>query len=511
MSGPPSPAGFETELKFQVPPGRRAALLKALGTGAAQRVRMAARYFDTVDGRLAAAGLALRLRREGRSRWVQTLKGRGDGVMQRLEHEVVLGAREPPRLDMARHDGTPVGAALREALAGHEPVERFATDFVRTRRRVRTAGATGTAQVELAFDEGRVRACESERALCELEFELLAGSPQALLVLAARWVTRHGLWLDVRSKAEIGHRLATGAPAGAPAARAPLVSARMAPRRALAALLQSCLAQVLPCMAEIAGPLDAAASAAQTEVLHQLRVGLRRTRTALREFGRDVDGIDPAWDGVLADAFRALGMQRDRDVVAEALEPALVAARAAGCNDTALEPVPALPQDDAAAPLRSAAFNKVLLGLIGFVLSPSEPPERPGAGPALPLLRSARQCLKRLHRQVTQQAAGFDALTDEARHRLRKRAKRLRYTLEFCVPLWGRKACARYLGPLRELQQGLGELNDLALAEAWLGGQAPQTASHAFLRGWVAARRQTLSVHCAAALRTVARAPRPWK
>jgi len=468
---------------------------------------MAAHYFDTADGRLAVAGLALRLRREGRSRWVQTLKGRGDGLMQRLEHEVVLGARERPLLDLSRHDGTPVGAALRAALAGQEPVERFVTDIVRTRRRLRTRGAAGTAQVELAFDEGHVGAGSAARAVCEVEFELLAGAPRALLALATRWVGRQGLWLDVRSKAEIGHRLAAGAPAMATLAEAPIVSARMGPRRALAALLQSCLAQVLPNLAELAGPVEPAAPGGQAEVLHQLRVGLRRTRTALREFGRDVDGLDPAWDSVLADAFRALGAQRDLDVVATTLAPALAAAGAAGCGAAAPDAARPLPPVEPATALRAAAFNTALLGLIGFVLAAAE---RPDAADVPPLLARARQGLKRLHRQVTEPAASFDSLPDEARHRLRKRAKRLRYALEFCAPLFGRKACARYLGPLREVQQRLGELNDLAVADAWLAAQPPATTI-AFLRGWVLARREALVSEGATALRALARAPRPWQ
>ncbi|MFN9103948.1 MAG: CYTH domain-containing protein, partial [Betaproteobacteria bacterium] len=77
----------EIELKFQVPPGQATAVARAVGTASARRVRLQAAYADTADRRLAAAGLALRLRREGR-RWVQTLKGRGDGLMARPEHEV---------------------------------------------------------------------------------------------------------------------------------------------------------------------------------------------------------------------------------------------------------------------------------------------------------------------------------------------------------------------------------------------------------------------------------------
>ncbi|HRH86792.1 MAG TPA: CYTH domain-containing protein, partial [Rubrivivax sp.] len=77
----------EVELKFQVPPDRAVALQRAVATASAVRVGLRARYFDTADRRLAAAGLALRVRKEGR-RWVQTLKGAGAGIWQRLEHEV---------------------------------------------------------------------------------------------------------------------------------------------------------------------------------------------------------------------------------------------------------------------------------------------------------------------------------------------------------------------------------------------------------------------------------------
>jgi triphosphatase len=501
-------SGVETELKFQVPPGRRDAVRRALGTAGVERVRLAARYFDTPDGRLAAAGLALRLRREGRARWVQTLKGRAEGrdegLMQRLEHEVVLGARERPALDLARHDGTPVGARLRAALGGAMPVERFATDIVRCRRFVRTRGGTGVAVVELAFDEGPVRAGAAERAVCELEFELIDGAPSALLALATRWVARDGLWLDVRSKAEVGHRLASDAAVPATGAEPPLVAARMGPRRALAALVQSCLAQVLPNLAELAAPLG---RGAPVESVHQLRVGLRRLRTALREFGRNVDGVDPAWDAALAETFRTLGAQRDRDVIAQTLAPAFAAARTAGLDGVPAPADAAAPGIDLGAALRSRGLHTVLLALIGFVLAAHDTPD-PTAAPTLKA--RARRRLRRLHREVSAQAAGFATLSDEARHRLRRQAKRLRYTLEFVAPLFGRKACARYLGVLRSLQQGLGELNDLALAAAWLEAQAPINAGRAFVRGWVAARREAVAVECATALGALARSERPW-
>ena len=70
--------------------------------------------------------------------------------------------------------------------------------------------------------------------LCELEFELKGGDAEALAALAARWVARFGLTLDIRTKAERGDRLARGVRLGAPVKAQPLAPARGRgqPRRA---------------------------------------------------------------------------------------------------------------------------------------------------------------------------------------------------------------------------------------------------------------------------------------
>jgi hypothetical protein len=144
----------EIELKFQVPAEQRAAVDKAVaGPQALRRVRLQAAYFDTPSGALAGAGLALRLRKEGR-RWVQTLKGRGDGVMQRVEHELRLPAqRGLPLLDRSRHDGTPAGALLDAALGLDGTLAPlYRTDIQRLHRRVRHQGAV----IEIAHDCGRI-------------------------------------------------------------------------------------------------------------------------------------------------------------------------------------------------------------------------------------------------------------------------------------------------------------------------------------------------------------------
>lgn len=274
----------ETELKFRIPPARLDALRRAVATRSARVLPLAAAYVDTPGEHLARARCALRLRREGDA-WVQTLKAEGASALQRLEHNVTLAATDTPALDIARHDATPAGDRLRDLLAAAGPgqplVERYATRVQRTHRRLRSGGAV----IELALDEGEVRAGDRRLPLCEIEFELVSGPPAALLALAARWATRHGLVLDMRSKSELGHTLAAGLPGSAPAAAKPLRPAADA-----AALLAQALRPVLANASQIAAGWSTA------DHQRQLRTALRRLRRLLARgcFGETGRALAPA-------------------------------------------------------------------------------------------------------------------------------------------------------------------------------------------------------------------------
>jgi triphosphatase len=81
---------IEIELKFLVSASARAELATEMTRGSAtlERISLTAMYLDTADRRLARAGIAWRLRREGR-RWIQTLKANGSHALERFEHEVI--------------------------------------------------------------------------------------------------------------------------------------------------------------------------------------------------------------------------------------------------------------------------------------------------------------------------------------------------------------------------------------------------------------------------------------
>src|SRR5690606_274980 len=243
----------ETELKLQVPAHARAAVEAALEqaaqaadpSAAPQRQHLVAAYYDTRDPRLAAAGMALRVRREGRP-WVPTIKAGGPNAPQRLEHNVPLKAsgKQAPEASPALHADSPAGPMLTAALAPRKGetvapalVELYRTDIWRhTAVRHSSLGP-----LELAFDEGWISAREHRVAVCELEIELLDGAPQAVIEEARQWVRAHGLWLDSQTKAHRGDHLARQAqPAPVQPAWPTLsrtVSAAHAERAVLATLL----------------------------------------------------------------------------------------------------------------------------------------------------------------------------------------------------------------------------------------------------------------------------------
>ena len=488
----------EIELKFQVPAAQVPALRRALAAGAVQRTRLQAVYVDTADCRLAAAGIALRLRKEGR-RWVQTLKGRGDGLMQRLEHEVVLPPqRGIPLLDVTRHAGTEAAALLAAAL-GDPPAELqplYRTDIRRTHRVLRS----GAALVEIAFDEGAIHGGEGRLAVCEIEFELLRGPPQALLALAARWLRRHCLWLDVRTKAERGHRLALGVEqVAAVKAGTAAIDKRMAPGEALSAMLRSALAQVLPNAAEVGG------GRFQPEHVYQLRVGLRRLRCALHVFG--AWSADPPAAAALEQAlrmpFQRLGATRDRDALAAVLLPAL---RAAGAPPVRLagETLPENPMTV----VHDADFNTLVLQAMALALPPA--PAVP-AEPRPDLRAAARRSLDKLQRQTRRDAAAFLAADEAAQHRTRKRLKRLRYACEFMAPLFPERPQRKPMAALRRSLDELGAYNDLLVATALFRAAVDQDSHAWFAVGWLQARREVLLARCGRSLGTLAKAAPFWR
>ena len=490
----------EFELKLEVPADRLQALAAALRQGQARRERLRATYFDTQDGALARRGIVVRMRKEGR-KWVQTAKAPGSGPLHRLEHEVPVAPDEagmPPAVDLARHSGTPVGKAIRRALkleadAAFPPLAAlYDTDVTRLAVSVRS----GESEIEVALDEGRIVAGTQSVPVRELEIELKQGLPQDAVQLARQGCALHGLWLSTVNKSMKGQRLA-----GTPMRdehEARVEYSRHAGGTALArAVVAACLHQVTQFASEVAGGSE------DVEHIHQLRVGIRRLRTALRELAHLADGIDPAWEAPLVEAFRALGRHRDRGHLARSVEPLIE-----GVGGPAVAAV-ALPADghSPGEAVRAAAFQDCLLSLLAFAHRDSGP-----AGPDhREVKKKVRQALAKLHWQVMKDGARFASLEEARQHRVRKRAKRLRYLAEFSGPLFGSRKTREFADGLRPLQDALGQYNDELTAQHAYRALAPDEPRAWFAAGWLSARREPNALACQRAVSEFAQTRPFWK
>ncbi len=513
----------ETELKLQIPPERLDKLRRAVSTRSATRQSLRATYFDTPDRALARHRIAIRIRREGRS-WVQTAKALGDDPMTRLEHELQLSTGSTPDQgpDIGLHSEHAelhrrIVAALAEAAG--PLAATYTTRIERTQRLVRQ----GLARIEIALDEGVIDAGSASVTVSEIEFELKAGRPDALLSVAAGWAARHGLWLDIRSKAQRGDRLAQGllSPAALKFEAKPLAN-DMKPSCALAIGVRSALEQVLANAAELADVTELGDADVHRDPVHQCRVGLRRLRAVLEVHDR--------WAGPLADAtravansaaeqFRLLGGTRDRDVLAAYLTAPLHEAGLAWP-----QPTPLPDHLPCGAVVRSEAFMRFCFAALQLSVAldaaSADVPARElpaGAEPRsdpvdrIESLRSlANRDLRRQWKRLARRAEHFARLEIDEQHAVRKQAKRLRYALDFCASLYPAKRVSRFAKPLAAAQDALGVYTDVLMGEDLLRRESADDPAIAFARGWLSGRRPAALVACEAPLRKLLKAERPW-
>ena len=519
--------GREVELKLEVAAADLPALLatKALRELAEERPRrqtLYSVYYDTKDLALWHGGLVLRLRAAGRRRIVG-VKTHGvvrGGLVARAEVEAPLagGAADPrraaPAALLASIPEPRLRRAVERAAAGARLVPRVTTEFQRSSLRLRL----GTALVELALDRGEVRAGRARVPIRELELELLAGPARALFDVALRLAADVELRPSALGKAERGFARLLGEEA-APVRAQPIALARNA---TLEATLQAVLGE---CLRHLTGNQPAAARGRDLEGVHQMRVGTRRLRSALRLFDA---WLPPRVAHALSSELRwlggELGRARDLDVfLVDTLAP-MLAGRSDDAGLAAWRDAAEAARAEAYAAVHTALgarrYALLVLRLGRFVESPSF--RRAGGVPAREARAQpeARRLLRRLAGRMLELGERLDQLSAKDLHRLRIRAKRLRYATELLGPLFEGKAPARTARRLAELQDALGHLNDLVNAEALIGqlrgrigaAASPATArAEGFVLGYAARSAAAGRAEIAHAWQRVARIDPFWK
>ncbi|HSY26080.1 MAG TPA: CHAD domain-containing protein [Burkholderiaceae bacterium] len=248
------------------------------------------------------------------------------------------------------------------------------------------------------------------------------------------------------------------------------------------------------CLVHISSNAAGVLAGGDIECIHQMRVGLRRLRSALKIF----DPLKPCparMQAELAWLTAKLGEARDWDVLETSTIPSL---------STRELDIPALTvlqqrvhrevlrkHHGASVALASARSTRLWLMLERW-LDDSSGALMPSSEQHLTVLQDfALQHIRHFHKKLLERCVAMDAADVDSRHQVRIGAKRLRYAIDFFASYYPRKSADLFMATLADLQDTLGASNDTAVADRllhWLAQRHPDlTEICAYIRGYMAA------------------------
>ena len=484
----------EVELKLRLPENARATLerhpaLKGPRATAPETRQEHTVYFDTPQLNLASKGLSLRIRRRGTER-IQNLKSAGDGqtvAMSRGEWEWHIDQDVP---DLTCVEKTPFGKEIAaEGACGLQPV--FETDI---RRTVRTLSLAGGTLVEADVDVGRIFAGEATEDINELELELKRGARGPLYRLALDLHATVPFIVGVESKAQRGQRLLTGKMPLAVKSKRLLLNgngpASEAFRRVVGVALGHLLAN------------QPAAAAGDVEGVHQMRVGIRRLRTALVLFNKHLEPHALChFDAELKRLGQVFGHARDWDVFCTQLLPDAekeeIAKGWVGLLRFPAEASRQVAHRELEEEFTCPGITALVLGMAAWV----EPDDRgcPVAGDdalSRPIRKLAPTLLTPMARRVAKRGDHPRRNSAKDLHDLRKALKKLRYSAEYLAALYPAKPVKRHRKASKRLLLLLGASTDAAMATTLAmhlcaGTRSELSPAAAALARWCDERRDT--------------------
>ncbi len=223
-----------------------------------------------------------------------------------------------------------------------------------------------------------------------------------------------------------------------------------------------------------------------SEFLHDFRVAVRRARSLL---GQIKGVLDAETTATLQKELKAIGAMtgnvRDLDVyllkktaygdlVPDVLKPGVVQLF------RTLQRKRRYARDRMINAMAGDDFRAAVQALEAFVQS--DPPDRAGVpGGSRPIGAVAKAAIYRRYRRVVKKGRRIEAATpDEKLHALRIDCKKLRYLLEFFASLFPQEGMKGLIKQLKQLQENLGDFNDLSVQQHFLIGHLstlrPQSA-----------------------------------
>jgi triphosphatase len=478
----------EVELKLGIA-GRNAALLRRHpAVIAASSVKPVTRkltsiYYDTPDLKLLDAGISLRVRRMSGG-WFQTVKAAGSslaGLHQRAEWEDIIAAGHPDFTKILDPDLIELFAdqQLRDAL---KPI--FHTEVRRTEWHL--AFDNGD-KIELALDIGKLVADKNCVPISEIELELKGGNTGRLFDFALELQNDIPLVLNNVSKAQMGYVFYRPQP--------PVIFKAKLPELERDADARSAFKQIArECIHHLQSNQDMVLQGTDVEGVHQMRVALRRLRSAFSLFHKMLGRENTTG---LTEELRwitdILGAARDLDVFITQTLPSITAQFSDHPGLLKLHQKALAAQQKAYANTRiainSQRYHRLLLSLASWLENERWLEGKPEPDSTY-VQDIAQAALAKRHKQLHQHGERLMHMHPEERHQTRIAAKKLRYAAEFFSSLYPVGKSRAFVRTLANLQDVLGVLNDIAVTENLLrhliGNRPDRTLDEALhiFAGW---------------------------
>jgi len=272
--------------------------------------------------------------------------------------------------------------------------------------------------------------------------------------------------IETRSKAERGYRLlgidglTPQAVRVGPVALDPAMSVEAALER----IGRRCLTHLLS--------NEQAALAGEPEGIHQMRVAVRRLRSALLALKRPLQKKHYRWASEqLRWIAHALAPVRNLDVFAASLVCPVTQALPAGPDFERLidatERRRRAALDQAKQVILSERYTESMLRMLQWFAAHGWRDQRISEHAVVllaPIADVAPDLIERHHRKARKRSKRFEQLTATQRHRLRIALKHLHYIVEFLGSLFDKVQVRTFVKCLKSLQDDLGYANDVRVA-----------------------------------------------
>jgi inorganic triphosphatase YgiF len=425
------------------------------------RSKLVSTYYDTPTLALHRERLSLRVRKQG-GEFVQTVKAEDPtqaDVLERKEWEDHIPSKRPVL------DAPKTGKRLPDAVRDEELRPVFTTTVTRTAIEI---SPDPSARIEAAIDEGEIHTSRGDAVepISEIELELKKGDPRVIFDVALQLLEAAPIRIETRSKAERGYRLlgTDGLMPQAVRVGPVALDPAMSVEAALERIGRRCLTHLLS--------NEQAALAGEPEGIHQMRVAVRRLRSALLALKRPLQKKHYRWASEqLRWLAHALAPVRNLDVFAASLVRPVTQTLSTGLDFEriidATERRRRAALDQAKQVILSERYTESMLRMLQWFAAHGWRDQRISEHAVVllaPIADVAPDLIERHHRKARKRSKRFEQLTATERHRLRIALKHLHYTVEFLGSLFDKDQVRTFLKCLKSLQDDLGYANDVRVA-----------------------------------------------